>query len=195
MSEAAETMIRCLRSLADFPDDEAEVLRRHTVTRRIDRGGFYLVAGSITDRFAFVTQGLFRFSYSDENGKDYTAFFAGEGCFIPSFASVSMGIASRFSVEALEESEVAELPFRKLKELEEFSPAARKITRQFLLKALLAKEKREASLILDDAETRYRDFLEEFAPLENRLRLHHIASYLGISPVSLSRIRKKMGRI
>lgn len=171
------------------------MLRRHTVTRRIARGEFYLTAGTVTDRFAFVTQGLFRFSYSDENGKDYTAFFAGEGCFIPSYAAVSLGIASRFSIEALEESAVAEFPFRVLKDLEESSPAARKITRQFLLKALLSKEKREASLILDDAETRYREFLKEFASLEHRLRLHHIASYLGISPVSLSRVRKKMGRI
>jgi hypothetical protein len=63
-----------------------------------------------------------------------------------------------------------------------------------MLSALAGKELREASLILDDAETRYLSFLRDFPNLEGRLKLHHIASHLGMSPVSLSRVRKKLGK-
>ena len=56
----------------------------------------------------------------------------------------------------------------------------------------IEKEKRESEFLSDDAETRYRKFRERFPGMEERIRQYHIASYLGITPVALSRIRKKM---
>lgn len=194
MTDASDAMILYLRSLANFSDDDADKLKRNIITRRIQRGESYLRAGQSSERFACVVSGLFRFYYCDKEGKGYTAWFAGKGSFLPSYAAVSLGMASRYTIEALEDSVLGEFPFAVLRELEESSPAARAITRHYLLQALMAKEKREAALILDDAETRYKEFLTDFAPLEKRLKLHHIASYLGISPVSLSRIRKKITR-
>lgn len=185
-------MISYLRTLADFTDAEVGALKKNTAPRRIQRGESYLTAGAGTGRFACVISGLFRFYYCDTDGKDYTAWFAGEGSFLPSYASVSLGIASRYTIEALEDSVLAEFPFAFLRDLEETSPAARSITRHYLLQTLVSYEKREAALVLDDAETRYREFMTDFAPLEKRLKLHHIASYLGMSPVTLSRIRKKI---
>lgn len=192
MTDATDAMIAYLHTLADFSDAEVRTLKKSTVTHTIRRGESYLAAGKKTDRFACVISGLFRFYYCDAEGKEYTAWFAAEGSFLPSYAAVSLGIASRYTMEALEDSILCEFPFVVLRALEETSSGAREITRRYLLQALNAKEKREAALILDDAETRYREFLRDFAPLEKRLKLHHIASYLGISPVSLSRIRKKM---
>lgn len=187
-------MISYLRRFAEFTDGEVRKLKENTITRSIQRGKSYLAAGMKTDRFACVVSGLFRFYYCDEKGKDYTSWFAGEGGFLPSYAMVSLGTTSRYTVEALEDSVLAEFPFAILRELEEASPGARKITRHYLLQTLISCEKREAALVLDDAETRYREFLADFAPLEKRLKLHHIASYLGMSPVTLSRIRKKMNK-
>jgi CRP-like cAMP-binding protein len=56
----------------------------------------------------------------------------------------------------------------------------------------IKKERREATLLLDDAKTRYLNFLEEYPGLETRLKQYHIASYLGITPVSLSRVRAQL---
>lgn len=192
MTDATDAMIAHLHTLADFSDAEVRTLKKSTVTRTIRRGESYLAAGKKTDRFACAISGLFRFYYCDTDGKDYTSWFAGEGGFLPSYAMVSLGISSRYTVEALEDSVIAEFPFQVLRDLEETSSAARSITRHYLLQTLIGYEKREAALVLDDAETRYREFLSDFAPLEKRLKLHHIASYLGMSPVTLSRIRKKM---
>ena len=68
------------------------------------------------------------------------------------------------------------------------------VVRRFLVQALMGKERREASLILDDGETRYREFLATSPGLEGRVMQKHIASYLALSPVSLSRIRRRMAR-
>ena len=62
-------------------------------------------------------------------------------------------------------------------------------------KGYATKEKRERELLLLDAESRYKSFIHEFPHLEPRIKQHMIASYLGITPIALSRIRKKMGLI
>jgi len=194
VTDTSDAMISYLRTLANVTGEEVRKLKENTVARSIQRGESYLAAGMKTDRFACVVSGLFRFYYCDADGKDYTSWFAGEGSFLPSYAMVSLGITSRYTVEALEDSVLAVFPFAVLRELEETSSAARSITRHYLLQTLISYEQREAALVLDDAETRYREFLSDFAPLEKRLKLHHIASYLGMSPVTLSRIRKKMNK-
>ncbi|MDA3901302.1 MAG: Crp/Fnr family transcriptional regulator [Spirochaetes bacterium] len=191
MSDPIDKMIDFFCSLASFEKQYLDYLRSHTRIRSVSRTGYYLRAGEISDKFAYVATGLFRYYFCDCEGKDYTAWFADENSFIPSFASVSTGTESRFTIEALEDSQVAEFPIKILNELENLSESARLLSRNFLLQALLEKEKRESSLVLDNAIIRYQDFQDRFSHLEKRLKLHHIASYLGISPVSLSRIRRK----
>ena len=189
--EPADMFFSFLRRMTPVPAEECQLLREMLVVRKVPKGALYLRAGDRTDRFAFVVQGLFRFYYAGEDGRDYTSWFAPENSFIPSYGMVAGKRASRFTVEALEDSILAVFPFSVFAELEENSHSARFITRTFLLYALNAQEEREASLICDDAETRYGNFTVQYPGLESRLKLHHIASYLGISPGSLSRIRKK----
>ena len=191
--DPADKFFSFLRRMTPVPAEECQLLREMLVVRKVPKGDLYLRAGDRTDRFAFVAQGLFRFYYAGEDGRDYTSWFAPENSFIPSYAMAAGKKASRFTVEALEDSTLAVFPFAVFAELEQSSQSARFITRTFLLYALNAQEEREASLICDDAETRYRNFTAQYPGLENRLKLHHIASYLGISPGSLSRIRKKSG--
>ncbi|MFW5776070.1 MAG: Crp/Fnr family transcriptional regulator [Spirochaetota bacterium] len=188
-----DLFITSLPNPEEIAKETIETLRAASRERRFERGASYLRAGEQCDHLAYVVRGLFRFYYSGEDGREYTSYFAEEGRFIPSYALVATGIRSRFFIEAMESSIVLEFPFAVLTELERTSPAVGCITRSFLVNALLCKEEREASLILDDGETRYREFLAGFPSLEKRIRLHHVASYLGLSPVSLSRIRRRMG--
>ena len=183
-----------LSTLAPITEEDGRALRPSITLRELPKGACYIRPGERGEMLAFVQRGLFRFFYSDEHGRDYTSWFAGENSFIPTFTMLALGRPSRFSIEALEPSILLEFPFKALEELETRSPGAREITRRYMLSALAGKELREASLILDDAETRYLSFLRDFPNLEGRLKLHHIASYLGMSPVSLSRIRKKLGK-
>ena len=177
-----------------FQVEEIELLRSTSRERRIARGENYVRAGEACDSFAWVAEGLFRFYYCGEDGREYTSYFADAGSYVPSYAMVATGGESRFYVEALEASTLLEFPYRVLEGLQRQSVAVAAVVRQFLVQALMGKERREASLILDDGETRYRDFLATSPGLEGRVMLKHIASYLALSPVSLSRIRRRMTR-
>src|SRR5690606_25850396 len=100
--------------------------------------------------------------------------------------------SSLFSIQALEESIILEINYMKWLELQKHNPFWDKFLISLLQKGYFVKEKRERELLLLDAETRYKIFKEEFPGMEEKIRIQIIASYLGIRPESLSRIRKKL---
>jgi len=99
---------------------------------------------------------------------------------------------SFYAIEALEPSVVVEFDYRNWLKLKESNPCWDRFLIKMLEKGYTQKEKRERELLLLDSETRYRNFLEEYLTLEKRVKQHMIASFLGIAPESLSRIRKKL---
>jgi CRP-like cAMP-binding protein len=99
---------------------------------------------------------------------------------------------SHFYIEALEDSEILIIPYDKWKLLLEKDTFWIKLLLKFVEKGFKTKEKRERELLLLNAETRYLNFLKEFPDLENRISQSIIASYLGIQPESLSRIKKNI---
>jgi CRP-like cAMP-binding protein len=99
---------------------------------------------------------------------------------------------SYFAIQALEDSQVLEVPYQEWLKLKETNRFWDLFLIRMLEKGFCVKEKRERDLLLLDAETRYKNFLIEFPGLEHRLTWQIVASYLGIKPESLSRIRKKM---
>ena len=84
------------------------------------------------------------------------------------------------------------LPFSVADELLDRHPAWERLRWLALERLFLEKEEREMAFLLDDAQTRYRRFLEQEGALSARIPLHHIASYPGMTPVALSRIRRRM---
>jgi CRP-like cAMP-binding protein len=172
--------------------EEIERLRANSYERRLAMGEHFVRAGETCDTFAWVASGLFRFYYCGDDGHEYTSYFADAGDYVPSYAMVATRAESRFHVEALENSTLLAFPFSILDDLQQQSVVVGAIVRHFLVQALVGKELREASLILDDGEARYREFLASYPTLENRVLLRHVASYLALSPVSLSRIRRRM---
>jgi len=77
-------------------------------------------------------------------------------------------------------------------QLVENDPEWHKLLFRFVQRAYMMKEKREKAFLLDDATTRYLDFKESYAEIEKDLKQYHVASFLGITPVALSRIRKTL---
>jgi CRP-like cAMP-binding protein len=101
--------------------------------------------------------------------------------------------ASYFNIEALEDSSVVVIDFNQWRELMKQHICWSSFLISVLQKAFEKKEGRERELLLFDAETRYTLFQQQHPGLANRVRQHMIASYLGITNVALSRVRKKMG--
>jgi CRP-like cAMP-binding protein len=138
----------------------------------------------------FVAQGLFRMVYLVD-GEERTKDFQSEGQFTGSLASLLIGTPARFSVVAMEPSVLLEIRRERLFELSDHYPVWDRMRRNYAEQLFLYKEAREASLLLDSPDARYLQFLRERPDLLQRSPLKHIASYLGVTPEALSRIRRR----
>lgn len=174
-----------------LPEKELEELSNICEHKIMDKGDYFIVAGQIPRKMAFVFKGLFRYVYSNENGNEFTKSIITENNFISSYSAMIHNSASYFSIEVLEEAEILEIDYLRWLEMKEKNSFWSVFLLQILEKAFCVKEKRERELLLLDAEKRYEIFVAEFPNLENRVSQQIIASYLGIQPESLSRIRRK----
>ncbi len=174
-------------------DDEARHAFLAACRAQTFRRGDYLIrAGSRQRELHFIVDGLVRFVYLAPSGKEFNKSFAGEGAFIGCLRSMLTAMPCRFSIEALESTQTLCLSHDRRLELLQRYPQWEQMARRLAEQLALKKEAREAEFLLDSAETRYRNFLTEHPRLAERIPQYHIASYLGITDVALSRIRKKM---
>ena len=115
-----------------------------------------------------------------------------ENSFITSYSALIQNRESYFSIEALEDAEIIEIDYEKWKTISNNKLCWHKFLLSLVEKGYCIKEAREREFLLFDAEKRYKSFLNFFPGLDKRIKQHLIASYLGITPVALSRLRKKL---
>jgi len=167
-------------------------LRSAFVASRIGRGECFIREGERSTRLAVVDRGLFRSYCIDDEGRDFTKHFFAEGSVLFSHAAYVEGLPSAYSIEALEDTEVSVARVDELRMAAEAHPALLALGKQLLDRAMIGKERRSTEFLLLDSEGRYRRFREENPGLEERVRQHQLASYLGITAVSLSRLRRRI---
>ena len=126
--------------------------------------------------------------YPLPDGREYNVAITLEQDFATSYGSMVKGEASAFSIEAMEDSVVIEISYDLLKELMDTSPMWERFVRTSVERLYIRKEERERELLCYSALERYQAFLLKYPGLEKRIPQYHIASYIGISPVSLSRV-------
>lgn len=190
-SESLNILTQVLDSLANIPPEEAKKLYASGHVKSIPKGGFYIRAGEIPKTFAFLSSGLFRYVYIDEEGRQFTKAFMPEFSILSSYSGMIQQSQSHYYIEALEPSKIVEFSYSGWLKLKETNHCWDRFLIAMLEKGYMKKESRERELLLLSAEDRYRIFLDEYPSLESRVKQHMIASYLGITPESLSRIRKK----
>ena len=181
-----------IRQLTDLTESEISEFTEIAQIKTFKQKSYFIREGQIPTEFGFVISGLFRYVYISEQGKELTKVFMPERSFISSYSAMISKTTSFFFIEALENSEVMVISQNKWLKLKEENPKWNLLLIKLLEKGYAVKEKREREFLLLDAESRYRIFLEEYPTLENRVKQHMVASYLGITPIALSRIRKKM---
>ena len=163
--------------------------------RSYGEGEYLLRAGEVGEYSYFVWRGVVRLVYIAESGREYVKSFAVEGDFCGSFASSLAKEPCRFYIQALEGCEVLRSRFDAITRLFPTDIRWERLGRRLAEWYALLKERREAELLLDSAEERYRLFRQEYPGLEGRIAQRHIAAYLGITDVALSRIRRRLGLI
>jgi CRP-like cAMP-binding protein len=161
-------------------------------TKALQAGELFIEHGEVPAKIAFVNSGLFRYVYVNDKGNEFTKGIITENNFISSYSAMIANRPSYFAIEALEDAEVLEIHWTDFTKLLETDVFWLRFLLKFLEKGFISKEKRERDLLLLDAETRYKNFLNEFPGVDQRIKQGVIASYLGIKPETLSRIRRKI---
>lgn len=149
----------------------------------------YLHEGETCRKICLVTKGAVRMYYNIK-GEERCKDFQFEGQFSGSLASMLTKTPSKFSIAALEDTTLIEILGDDLAYLFDNYKVWERFGRVYLTISFLYKEKREASLLFDSSTTRYENLLAEQPQHIQRIPLKHLASYLGIKPESLSRIRR-----
>ncbi len=159
----------------------------------IKKGDALYKMGEIPTSFAFVNKGLFRSYILDDKGSEYNKMFFSENYFPGTMVSLLTKSPSNFEIQALEDSNITLIDFKKYRELLLKYEDLKLFQIYYLEKNwLTVKEAKEVDIIQKDAKERYEEFLEFNSDLEKRLPQYHIASHLGVTPTQLSRIRKSL---
>jgi len=187
--------IHFLRKLADVPPIEIDKALTIFQPMQLKKNRFFIRAGEIPETLGFLTSGILRLYYIDKNGTEFTKSFCVENDVIAAYSALLLNQPSRLFIQALEDSSLLVAPYKGYQTLVSGHTCWQTINHKLTKSLFIKKEKRESELLLDDAQTRYMTFLAEYPDLDKRLKQHHIASYLGITPASLSRIRAKLKKI
>ena len=153
----------------------------------------FVCAGGDSDRFALVGAGIFRALYMNHDGKRVIRRFYRHGNLMGSFAMALARQPAHVTIEALESATAFVFKYSTFAALREQRPAWEKASRVLLETNYVQRETRAYQLLALNATERLRLFREEYADVCNRIPKGDVASYLGISPVSLSRILHPKG--
>jgi CRP-like cAMP-binding protein len=178
--------IRTYGNLSSEAENEWESLLRSNIYRK---GSDFLRIGQIPKKVAFVIKGLFAQHYITDNGDTIIKYFFPEGRIAGSIPATLTKTESLFTITALEDTSVLEYNYYEFKKLvSKHSDVAEFYIRYMEQHWIIEKEPYEISLRYDAAKIRYDEFLNKYPGLVKRLKKHHIAAYLGITPTQLSRI-------
>ncbi len=155
------------------------------------KGDHYAQSGQTAKKLAFVESGLLRAYYQSPGGEQFNKIFFSNPAIVGAYTSLITKEKNQINIECLTDCEMVETDFQKILNLYEEHPMIERLNRTIAEDFFVKKEKREISLVMNDASERYALFQEEHPGLENQIAQYHIASYLGITPTQRSRIRAK----
>jgi len=160
--------------------------------RKIRKKQYILQAGDVCRYESFVISGCLRAYYVDDKGQEHILQFAVEDWWIGDMHSFLTETPATYNIDALEESELLQLDKASLEKLYKLVPQFERFFRIKIQNAFIHLQQRIIASMSETAEQRYLQFIEKYAELEQRLPQHQVASYLGITPEFLSRIRKNL---
>jgi CRP-like cAMP-binding protein len=188
-----EIITQSLTKVVDFTDEELFLFMQRLKPVSLKKYGFYLSEGQVCKSMVIVYKGGMRFFTRNEKG-DHTLGFAFEGEWLGDYESFLLQAPSDSFIEALEDCELFTLSYADMQALYLHSQRFERFGRLIAENLFVETAKSKRNLLLQSAEDRYLDLLTHQPHILERLPQHLIASYLGIQPQSLSRIRGKVAR-
>jgi CRP-like cAMP-binding protein len=167
-------------------------LLQFATSKVIAASEIYIPEGKIFKKIFYIKKGLLRIFFVTESGEEKTFFFRWEGQIAAIPECIFDNQPTRQTWQALEDCELMEIDFDIVEKLSENNISLIKIRLGFAEKMFLDALKRVESFVLDKPEERYQKLIIQKPEIVKRVADKHIASFIGVTPVSLSRIRKRL---
>lgn len=179
-----------LKKIEPFSDDEIDHLQSLLINKIIRKGDHFLKLNQVSRHIAFIDSGL-AMHYSLHDGVEIPCNFSIEGSWMGSLKSFSSGSPTDVAIKALEDLQIRELSAEQTEQLFASSPRWLLFKNHLVQDVFFNMTQHNTDFTMLDARERYYKFMREKPALFNRIPQFYIAAYLGITPQSLSRIRKE----
>jgi len=183
-----------IERITHFTEEEFAFMQTLFLPKKMKKGEFLLREGEIAKYGAFVVKGCLRSYTVDNKGKEHILQFSPEEWWTGNLDSARNTVPSVYFIDAIEDTDVLLQDLNSFQKMMENIPASRSSFLAGIQKSAIAKDQRIIASLSASAEERYTGFLQKYPSIAQRVPQHMIASYLGVSPETLSRIRKQMSR-
>ena len=188
----SELLLTSIKEKVSATEAELQICKSYFTLKKLKKRQFLLQEGDVCNHLAFVEKGTL-FSYStDAKGSQHVIQFAFEGWWISDLYSFFTQEPSKLNIEALEDCELLLINREQHQELLAEVPKYETYSRILYQNAYIALQRRLESTIGLTAEEKYTRLLDQYPAILQRVPLHLIASYLGVTPETLSRIRRQI---
>ena len=172
--------------------NDKEIIKSCFVTKILKRRKSLLQEGNVCQYMAFVAQGLLKSYNTDEKGNEYVNQFTPEGWWASDMNSFFNTLPANYTIDALEDSIVLLITAQDFENLTLQIPKMDRYFRLLFQNSLITKERRLVNSFMLNAEEKYKLLIENSPNLVNRVPQNLLASFLGLSPSTVSRLKKKI---
>lgn len=184
-----EELINKIKTRLHLSSEAEEFLYSISKEKTLSKGEVLIRQGQVVKKTFFVTAGCLRSYCIDKNGKEHTLLFAIKDWWISDYIAIHTDELATLTVECLTDSKVIEFNAKELDGIHSRFPEFESYQRHNLERHVVSLQKRILSQLQLSAAERYDLFLKQYPDIEKHTRNYHIASFLGITQESLSRIR------
>jgi CRP-like cAMP-binding protein len=183
-------LIERIRQIIEISQSEELILRDHFVEKQLSKGDHFLTEYQICRYLGFISAGLVRY-YINADGEDKTYYFGKEGDFVCDSESFLPQKPSNKNIQVLEDSSIYIVNYQGLQAIYDHLKQGDRFGRIGIEQVFVNVLQQLTSFYNDPPELRYERFLENYPDISQRIPQYYIASYVGIKPQSLSRIRNR----
>ncbi|MDJ1470698.1 Crp/Fnr family transcriptional regulator [Cytophagaceae bacterium DM2B3-1] len=186
-----EELIQYILKFGSLNKQQIELIENKGKTLKIDKDNYFSEAGKIPKQVGFIFDGVIRGCYYNNKGEEITRCFISENSLVCDYVNFEANTSSAEYLQAVTDCSLIVFSKRDWEELSHTIVGWDNIKGK-MVQLCMYQKSRKGPVISQDATTRYLEFLENYPSIINRVPLSYIASYLGITQQSLSRIRKNI---
>ena len=195
MSTEIETYLKSIqKTCPELTEEDILHFSEGLTITELDKNDFYITVGQTQKQGGFLTSGLVRAFHTDQKGDEKNIYFIPENDYTFHYASFVMQKPCPLSFQCLEPSIIINFPIDHLQKSYESNPKFEKYSRLILEEKLKLQQERLESLLYQNAEQRYQNFISQYPQLFNRITITHLCRYLGVERQTLTRIRQKLSQ-